>query len=88
MCTIRSHDGRITKGDDESWMDKIEDDVTNDSADTNSPVIEVDFTTIKPPPSTPSQIISNSPPSANTRHHCQGMITQVSILHDLEQASQ
>jgi hypothetical protein len=75
----------------EAWMDEIEEDAANDSADTNSPVFEVDFTTTEPPPSMQSPIISqdnyDSPPSANTRHHCQGMITQDFILHILEQTS-
>jgi hypothetical protein len=82
---------RSQRVDNEAWMDEIEDNAANDSADTNSPVFEVDFTMTKPPPSTQSPIISqdnyDSPPSANTQHHHQGMITQDSILHVLEQAS-
>jgi hypothetical protein len=75
----------------EAWMDEMEDDAANYSADTTAPVFEVDFTMTEPPPSTQSPIISqndyDSPPSANTQHHCQGMITQDSILHVLKQAS-
>jgi hypothetical protein len=76
---------------DKAWMDEIGDDAANDSADTNSPVFEVDFTMSKPPLSMQSLIISHdgydSPPSANTQHRCKGTITQDSILHVLKQAS-
>jgi hypothetical protein len=58
---------RVNNG---AWIDEIEDDAANDSADTNSPVFEVDFMTTKPPPSMQYPIISqdnyDSPPSANT----------------------
>ncbi len=74
---------------DDAWMDEVEEEIESASSAPYAPIFEVNFTTTQPP-STQSPIISqdkyDSPPSANTQHFCQGMITQDLILQVLKQA--